>query len=140
MKRKKFYHQWLSFYCINLKSKSKPRVSRKKESMKNRNQQIFSKDRKNRENGQSQKRWFFRKTNQVDIVDWTRKKKREEEQKLSKSAMKKRLLIQILQTLKDNVQLYATKYENRWNRKFLWKIYSTKIDTKMKQKIWSFHW
>lgn len=43
--------------------------------MKNRNQQIFSKDRKNRENGQSQKRWFFRKTNQVDIVDWTRKKK-----------------------------------------------------------------
>ena len=42
-----------------------------------------------------------------------RQRKKRGRTEIIKSAMKKRLLIQILQTLKDNVQLYATKYENR---------------------------
>lgn len=47
------------------------------------------------------------------ILQIEQEKKKRGRTEIIKSAMKKRLLIQILQTLKDNVQLYATKYENR---------------------------
>lgn len=88
-----------------MKGKSKPSVNRKKEIMKSRNQQIFffKREKKIEKLTKSKDGSLERPTKLIHQIE--QEKEKAKEYKFSTSAMRKTLLIQLLQTLKDSYNI-----------------------------------